>query len=166
VYLPSGGWYDWHSHETIEGCRFVLAPTPMDRIPIYARAGAVVPMWPQAPASTAGHHPTAIELHLFVPLTDGTFTSVLQEDDGLTVAARSGERYRTELELTRRGDQVTLRAVVHGSGYADFAREAFHLVVHGAEPESVQIDGSAVEPVDGRFVLPNAGAAFSLGFGL
>jgi len=166
VYLPAGGWYDWHTHETLEGCRFVLATTPMDRIPIYARAGAVIPMWPQAPASTAGHHPTATELHLFVPLTDGTFTSVLQEDDGLTVAARSGERYRTELELTRRGDQVTLRAVVHGSGYADFAREAFHLVVHGAEPESVQIDGSAVEPVDGRFVLPNVGAAFSLGFGL
>ena len=49
-------------------------PTPMDRIPLYARAGAVVPMWPEAPASTDGHHPDEIELHLFVPRTDGSRT--------------------------------------------------------------------------------------------
>ncbi len=52
VYLPAGDWYDWHTDEVHDGTRFVVAPTPMDRIPVYARAGAVVPMWP----SRAGVH--------------------------------------------------------------------------------------------------------------
>ena len=63
---------------------------PMDRIPLYARGGAVIPMWPQAPPSTAGHHPRAIELHLFVPVAEGAHESLLQEDDGLTTAALDG----------------------------------------------------------------------------
>jgi alpha-glucosidase len=80
VYLPRGEWYDWHSGERHAGGRWVVAETPMDRIPIYVRAGAVIPMWPQAPASTAGHHPEEIELHVF----PGSGESLLVEDDGLT----------------------------------------------------------------------------------
>ena len=75
----------------------------MDRIPIFARGGAVIPMWPEAPPSTDGHHPAAIELHLFVPRGDGTHRSLLQEDDGITTAALDGARYRTTFTVTRRG---------------------------------------------------------------
>ena len=57
VYLPAGDWYDWHSGEYAGGAQFVIAPTPMDRIPIFARGGAIVPMWAEAPPSTSGHHP-------------------------------------------------------------------------------------------------------------
>src|SRR5262249_43425359 len=153
VYLPAGGWYDWHTGETLDGRRYVVAPTPMDRIPLYARAGAVVPMWPEAPPSTAGHHPAAIELHLFVPLADGTHRSFLQEDDGLTFAARDGARYRTTFAVERRGDRVTLRAEVEGDGYPEFARERFVLVLHGAAPATVVVDGEAVGVRDGRAVI-------------
>ena len=70
VYLPVGHWYDWHSSELLEGGRYVIAETPMDRIPVYARAEASS-MWPEAPASTDGYHPTVIDLHVFEPVTDG-----------------------------------------------------------------------------------------------
>jgi alpha-glucosidase len=132
VYLPAGGWYDWHTDELHEGRRWLLVQTPMERIPIFARAGAVIPMWPEAPASTAGHHPRTIELHLFVPPEDGTHRSFLQEDDGMTTAAERGARVRTTIELVRRGTRVTVRAEVEGDGYPEFAREAFVLVAHGA----------------------------------
>ena len=105
----------------------MVAPTPMDRIPIYARAGAVIPMWPEAPPSTGGHQPAAIELHLFVPRgRRRAHRSFLQEDDGLTFAARDGaRRYRTTFRSPARGGTVTLRAEVEGDGYPEFAREAF-----------------------------------------
>ena len=164
VYLPANGWYDWHTGQPVGQRRYLLTPTPMDRIPIYARAGALIPMWPQAPASTSGHHPTVIELHLFVPLADGVTSALLQEDDGQTFAAESGQRYRTAFEVSRRGARVTVTASVDGAGYDEFARTAFHLVVHGAEPATVQLDGSDVPVTDGHFVLPNAGAAFTLTF--
>jgi alpha-glucosidase len=136
VYLPAGEWYHWHTGERFAGGAYVLAPTPMDRIPLYARAGAVIPMWPDAPATTAGHHPEAIELHVFVPEADGEHRSLLREDDGLT---RDGGHLTTTFKLARRGDRVTLRAEVEGDGYPEFRRTAFRLVVHGAEAGSREI---------------------------
>ena len=144
VYLPAGDWYDWHTGERVGGQRFVTAATPMERIPLYARGGAVIPMWAEAPASTMGFAPEAVELHLFVPSADGTTTSMLQEDDGLTFAALSGARYRTELTVARAGHTVLLQATVTGDGYPEFARERFVLVLHGAAPDDVRVDGTAV----------------------
>jgi alpha-glucosidase len=166
VYLPAGSWYDWHTGALLGGQRYLHTPTPMERIPLYARGGAVIPLWPDAPASTAGYHPSAIELHLFVPATDGTHHSLLQEDDGLTLAALDGACYRTDFEVTRAGNRVALRAQVEGQGYPEFAREAFHLVVHGAAPAGVRLEGTAVSPSAGRFVLPNTAGPFSLEFDL
>jgi alpha-glucosidase len=162
VYLPAGGWYDWHTDAYLPGRRFVTAATPMDRIPLYARAGAVVPGWTQAPPSTAGYHPTEVELHLFVPAEDGTSTSFLQEDDGLTFAALDGARYRTTFTVTRSGSEVTVRADVEGDGYPEFARTAFRLVVHGADVDAVEVDGRTVRTSGGVAVLPNAGQGFVL----
>ncbi|MDP9434889.1 MAG: DUF4968 domain-containing protein [Actinomycetota bacterium] len=166
VYLPAGDWYEWHTGRLVAGRAWDLAPTPMDRIPLYARAGAVIPMWPSAPASTAGHRPAVVELHLLVPARDGVWASLLQEDDGRTVAALDGARVRTALEVQRRGDRVVVRAEVDGAGFPEFAREAFHLVVHGAAPGSVLVDGERVEAREERFVLPNDGRGFSASFEL
>jgi alpha-glucosidase len=164
VYLPEGGWYDWHGGERFAGRRWLLVDTPMERIPIYARAGAVIPMWPEAPASTAGHHPRAIELHVFVPGEDGAHRSFLQEDDGETTAAGDGARYRTTFVLTRRGGRVSVSAEVEGDGYPEFAREAFHIVLHGATPETVDVNGEDVAAPDGRVTFANAGTGFEVGF--
>lgn len=128
VYLPEGDWYDWHTGERPTGPRHVIAPTPMDRIPVYARGGAVIPMWPSAPPSTDGYHPASIELHLFVPTADGTYTSQLHEDDGLTVG---GGFLRTTITVIRSGEVVTVRTETAGDGYPEHARERFELVVHG-----------------------------------
>jgi alpha-glucosidase len=166
VYLPTGDWYDWHTGEPVGGGRYLLTATPMDRIPIYARAGTVIPMWPEAPPSTAGYHPAAIELHVFVPNGDGTHQSLLQEDDGLTFAALDGARYRTTFEVKRRGNTVTVRGEVDGDGYADFARETFQLVIHGAAPTTLSLDGEELNASEGRFVIPNRGEGFIAEFGI
>jgi len=167
VYLPSGDWYDWHTGELVGGSRFVLTATPMERIPVYARGGAVISMWPEAPPSTAGYHPQAIELHLFVPASDGTYQSFLQEDDGVSFAALDGARYRTSFELTRDGDRLRLRADVEGEGYPEFARREFHLVIHGAAPATVRLgDGTELRRSEEHFVTPNTGQSFALEFAL
>ena len=160
VYLPAGGWYDWHTGQLAGGAQFVIMPTPMDRIPIFARGGAVIPTWAEAPASTSGHHPTVIELQVFVPTTDGRHHSMLQEDDGLTFAALNGARHRTSFEVVRAGDRVTIRAEVTGDGYPEFARERFRLVLHGASPRTIRLAGVDVAGDDRGFDVPNAGTGF------
>ena len=161
VYLPAGDWYDWHTGEFFGGSQFLTVATPMDRIPIYARGGAVIPMWPEAPDSTNGYQPRVIELHLFVPASDGVHQSMLQEDDGLTFAAQEGARYRTAFTLLRAGGELTLKAEVSGDGYPEFARERFVLVLHGATPEEASLDDTMIIGTGGRFEIPNEGVGFS-----
>ena len=109
-------------HTGLLAARHVLATTPMDRIPVYVRGGAVVPMWTEAPRSTADPAPTVLELHAFLPEGEGVVRSTLQEDDGLTTAAADGAHVRTTFELVRRGGTVTLRAGVAGDGFPELRR--------------------------------------------
>ncbi len=164
VYVPAGDWYDWHTDEMIAGSRYALRATPMDRIPIYARGGAVIPMWPDAPPSTAEHHPRVIELHVYVPTRDGIHESMLQEDDGLTTTALDGARYRTTFTVTRHANTVAVEAQVDGNGYPEFARHAFHLVIHGARPATVLLDSKQIGPTEHGFVIPNSGQGFTAKF--
>ncbi len=119
VYLPAGEWYDWHTGERFTGPRFVIAATPMDRIPLYARAGAVIPMWPAAPAST-DERPDVIELHVFGASDTETHVSFLQEDDGLTL---EGPVRRTRLELTGSELSVTSEGDFPGARFEIVQRD-------------------------------------------
>jgi alpha-glucosidase len=89
---------------------------------------------------------------------------MLQEDDGITTAALQGARYRTTFKLTRRGSTVVLDAHVDGAGYPEFARQAFRLVIHGARPAMVLLDGERVEASAHGFLIPNSGQDFTAEF--
>jgi alpha-glucosidase len=163
VYVPAGDWYDWHTGELVGGKRFLTVTTPLDRIPIYARGGAVIPMWPEAPVSTSDYHPEVVALHLFVPASDGVYHSMMQEDDGLTFAALRGARYRTTFTVERTGAELTIKAEVSGDGYPEFRRERFVLVLHGAAPDAGQLDEVMITGTNGRFEIFNRGTAFTFG---
>lgn len=158
VYLPEGHWYDLHTEELLAGGAHVIATTPMDRIPLYARAGAVIPMWPEAPQTTDGYQPEVVELHVYVPAQDGEIDSTLAEDDGITFAARDGARYLTTITLSRNGSQLELSTSVEGDGYPEFRRTAFELVFHGTTPAHVEVSGEQVPVEAGRARVANTGA--------
>ncbi|MEP7119960.1 MAG: TIM-barrel domain-containing protein [Byssovorax sp.] len=46
VYLPKGRWYPWAGGAAIDGEATVMASAPVAEIPVYARPGAIVPMYP------------------------------------------------------------------------------------------------------------------------
>jgi alpha-D-xyloside xylohydrolase len=47
VYLPGGEWVDYWTGAHVSGGRYLLVDVPVDRIPVYARAGAVIPKIPE-----------------------------------------------------------------------------------------------------------------------
>ena len=106
--------------------------TPLERLPLYARAGAAIPMWAEAPASTDGYRPESVELHVFDPVVDGRWESVLVEDDGLTVAEGEAERLTTTVVVERSGGEVSVEHETSGPGYAGHARTRFDVVRHSA----------------------------------
>ena len=46
VYLPSGAWYDFWTQQRLEGGREFSRPVDLEKIPIFVRAGAILPLGP------------------------------------------------------------------------------------------------------------------------
>jgi alpha-glucosidase len=162
AYLPAGTWHDWRTGAKLAGRRWITAAASLDTIPLYARGGSVIPMWPEAPVSTMDYRPTVLELHVFLPYEDGESSSVLHEDDGETFAFRDGAFYRTVFTLTKSSDAIALRAEVSGRGYAAFARREFRVIFHGEIAPQILVDGQPHTATDDRLVLANVGTAFHL----
>ncbi len=59
VYLPKGEWIDWWSGERFSGERSVIVPAPLMQIPIFAKAGAIIPqMSPDADTLVPAQDPS------------------------------------------------------------------------------------------------------------
>ena len=159
VYLPPGTWHDWYSGETFKGPRTLDAETSPERIPLFVRGGAVIPQWPEAPPTTMDYHPNVIDLAVFVPDEDGETVSILDEDDGLTMARADGAFLRTRLTVTRAGNQLSLIGRVSGDGYPQFRRRRFRVAFRGA---SVRAEEGDVGQREGMFLLDNRGEDFTL----
>ena len=132
VYLPAGEWFDLHSDEQIVSPgETITVELSAENIPVFVRAGAIVPMWAEAPKSARGYQPELLELHAYVPSADGSWQSMVQEDDGLTFAANTDGYVRTALTLTRDGDKLTIAGHRSGVGFAEFKRNSLRIVLHG-----------------------------------
>jgi len=46
VYLPEGKWYNYWTHEAYEGGQEHIAHAAIDSMPIFVKAGSVIPEWP------------------------------------------------------------------------------------------------------------------------
>jgi alpha-D-xyloside xylohydrolase len=80
VYLPSATWYEFWTGSTIEGGRMINAITPLDRLPVYVRAGSIVPLGPDQEWSTQKPE-DPIELRIY-PGANGDFVLYEDENDG------------------------------------------------------------------------------------
>jgi alpha-D-xyloside xylohydrolase len=91
VYLPAGTlWYDFYSNSTFQGGREISAAAPLARMPLFVRAGAIVPVGPAI--EYTGEKPDAPLTLLVYTGASGHFT--LYEDEGTNLDYRSG-RYAT-----------------------------------------------------------------------
>lgn len=79
VWLPPGEWIDFYSGEVHSGPTTIERLVPLDEIPLYVRAGAILPMTSSRRAEDVA--PAAMQLHVW-PGVRGT--TRVYEDDGLS----------------------------------------------------------------------------------
>ena len=85
LYLPKAKWYNFWTGEALEGGRAIDAPAPLHEIPIFVRAGTILPLGP--PIEYAQQTGDPIELRIYTG-ADGDFT--LYEDEGDTYNYEKG----------------------------------------------------------------------------
>ena len=79
LYLPQSKWYDFWTGSPIAGGRTVDANAPLDRLPLYIRAGSILPLGPDEEWSTE-KPADPIELRIY-PGANGDFTLYEDEND-------------------------------------------------------------------------------------
>lgn len=77
VYLPEGVWYDWWTGERFNGPTHILAPAPLDIMPLYVKAGSIIPLYP-----VTQHIESEIPSQLTLRVFPGGGEFTLYEDDG------------------------------------------------------------------------------------
>jgi alpha-D-xyloside xylohydrolase len=79
VYLPNAKWYDFWSGRSVQGGKELMASSPIDRLPLYIRAGSILPMGPDVEWSTE-RPADPIELRVYRG-ADGDFMLYEDEND-------------------------------------------------------------------------------------
>ena len=166
VYLPRGcDWYDFWTGERHMGGQWIQAAAPLERIPLFVRSGAILPLGPEvAHMDEDPHGPLEVRIY---PGSDGSFD--LYEDDGDGYAYEQGkfaittlawEDATSTLRVGRRDGDFALRAgsrtlgavrVGAGVGVAGGPTEASATVEWTGEPVALRVPERAVgTPPAGR----------------
>ena len=94
VYLPSGNkWYNYWTNEDFDGGQKLKIKTSLDRIPLFVRAGSIIPIGPDVQYTNEKKWDNLI-INVY-PGADGTFT--LYEDEGDNYNYESGAY--TEIQM-------------------------------------------------------------------
>ena len=151
VYLPAGAdWYDFWTGARLTGGQSIEAPAPFESLPLYVRAGSILPMGPERQYT---HDQPAGPVTLWVYTgADGGFE--LYDDDGLTYGYEKGAFSTIPLRYDDAAGTLTIGARTGrypGMPEAQTFRVVFvakdQPVPHTPSPASareVRYDGSAV----------------------
>ncbi len=105
VYLPAGtGWVNFWSGEKFDGGQTVNAAAPLAQMPLFVRAGSIVPLGP--PVQFAGEKPAdPLELRVYRG-ADGAFT--LYEDEGDNYNYERGVHAAIPISWNEKAKMLTL----------------------------------------------------------
>lgn len=138
VSLPPGTWYSFWDDAVFHGPARVRIKAPLERIPILARGGSILPM----------DEGDRISLHLYPP-ADGEGQGLLYSDAG----EGYGDWLLNRFRLSRR--DKTLEMTWQREGHYPFPYSYVELCLHGERVQRAWADGSEVVCQNNRVLLEN-----------
>jgi alpha-glucosidase len=146
LYLPRGTWYDFWTEERVAGGREIDRPVDLSTMPLYVRAGAVLPLGPvRQYADEPNDDPTALVVY---PGADGSpnlGSSMLYDDDGITFDHRRGEFMKIAMRWQDGPRRLTLQ-LARGSRMVPSGPRRFEARVAGTSVrKSIVFTGQSVD---------------------
>ena len=89
VYLPAGAWVDYWTRERLAGGRWLTVEAPLDILPLWVRAGAIMPLGPEL-AFVEEKPLDPLTLALFYPQSAGE--TVIYDEDKPAIEVRYARR--------------------------------------------------------------------------
>jgi alpha-glucosidase/alpha-D-xyloside xylohydrolase len=141
LYLPRGAWYDFWTEEKVEGGREVSKTVDLATMPLYARAGSIIPLWPvKQYIAEKVDGPLTLVIY---PGADATFT--LYEDDGHTFDYRRGGWMGVRMAWNDRARRLSLRLAAGSRMLAPLRRNIEVRIAGEKATRSTVFEGRPVE---------------------
>ena len=140
VYLPAGtSWYDYYTGRMEQGGRTITAAAAYERMPLFVRAGSIVPTGPAM--QYVGEKPNAPVTLTVYAGADGQYS--LYEDDGKTEQYRTGASTRIPMRYDDRTGTLTIGA--REGRYTGMATSRTFNIrwMTGAKPRALDFDARA-----------------------
>jgi alpha-glucosidase (family GH31 glycosyl hydrolase) len=145
VWLPEGLWIEWPTGKYISGPTAVNRSFSIDQIPVYVKAGAIVPMQP--PMRYTGERPVDPLIVNVWPLKPGASSSYsVYEDSGVSVEYQHGVFARTPIKAAQDGDTLRVEIGPVEGGYPGMMKTPRYELRLPADwpPASVTVNGAPV----------------------
>jgi alpha-glucosidase len=113
LYLPEGEWTDYWSGERYTGKKYIITKTPLDKLPIFVKAGAIITMQPDMQYSNQN----PINLVALDVYPSGSSSTKFYEDDGLSLGYQKGEFAQTEITANETSESVILEILASKGNY-------------------------------------------------
>ena len=140
-YLPSGAeWYDFWTGKRFKGGQKVTLQTQLDRVPMFVRAGSILPLGPEM-QYTGEKSWDNLEIRIY-PGADGTF--VLYEDEGDNYNYEKGVFATISFQWNNKSQTLTI-GNRQGTYPGMLESRHFTVVLPDGRQQSVAYEGSSVE---------------------
>jgi alpha-glucosidase len=146
ISLPPGEWYDfWTNARLSSKEKFTLRPR-LDEMPLYARAGAIVPMQPLV--QYTGEKPNGpLELRVYLPSSapGNDCRGTLYQDDGHTFAYQKGEILRVNYSCQVSNGSATVTSTIEKNAFQPWWKSVqVTLFGAAAAPKEVRIGDDVI----------------------
>ena len=140
VYLPGGKWFDFNTGTATEGNQTLSVTAPLDVIPMYARAGSILPLGPIMQSTMLGK-PDPLEVRVY-PGANASFT--LYEDEGDNYNYQKGAFTRIPMNWNDATKTLSIGKRV-GSFPGMLATRHLNVVFPGQSAKSLTYSGPAIQ---------------------
>jgi alpha-glucosidase (family GH31 glycosyl hydrolase) len=97
LYLPAGQWHDFWNGDVVEGGQWITRAVDLETMPLYVRAGAVVPIGPiRQYADEPLPDPVTLRVYPGAVAAGGDGNFTWYDDDGISYRHEQGEFFRIE----------------------------------------------------------------------
>lgn len=142
TYLPKGLWYDYNSNQAIEGGKTITTETPMTAIPMYIKAGTVLPLYPVMQYTW---EKSVEQLTLNIYYKIGREVSELYEDRGEGMEYKLGQYSLKTFEFRANDKGMILDQRKIGDFKPTYTTAKLNFIGFPVEIKAVEIDGKMVE---------------------
>jgi len=125
MWIPPGMWFDFYSNQAYDGPGKILIESPLTRLPVLIKAGAIIPAQSQV-YSAEGETDGILYLHIYYG--DESTSFVYYEDDGISYEHETGIYYSRKINFDAQSMALNLEEV-KGNYKSKFARISLYL--HG-----------------------------------